>query len=122
MHHAGFIYYNLHDARNHENQIAIILYRPSRMFQLYQTLSQSFTDQAGCFSCIKHCHNPLQPSRMFQLYQTLSQSFTDQAECFSCIKHCHNPLQTKQDVSAVSNIATILYRPTRMFQLYQTLL
>ena len=23
LHHAGFIYYNLHDARNHENQIHV---------------------------------------------------------------------------------------------------
>ena len=79
---------------------------------LNQSLSQSFTDRAEWFSCISHCHNPLQieqngsaasvtvtilhrPSRMVQLYQSLSQSSTDRIGWFSCISHCHNPSQTE---------------------------
>jgi hypothetical protein len=105
------------------------------MVQLYQSLSQSFTDQAACF---KHCQNPLQfeqdasavsvtvtilyrPSRVVWLYQSLLQSFTDQAGCFSCVKHCQNPLQIEQDVSAASVTVTILYRTSRMVQPYQSL-
>jgi hypothetical protein len=68
---------------------------------LYQSLLQSLTDRAEWFSCISHCHTPLQieqdgsavsvtvtilyrSSRMVQLYQSLSQSLTDRAEWFSC--------------------------------------